>query len=327
MEPVDPADTADWTTTWDALVADTDPQSIDRWCSSSPWATSAKSAFNHHGELVVACSDGAGFAMATVDGAPGGALVPLESVWLFGAPIVGSDPRAASSYAAEYFFSQRREQAIYLGGYREDSPWWEALIGSFGPYADLFGGEERSRCRASLDGGIDGYLSRRTRTFRRNLRQGERRASNAGIHVDIVDTVDATLLLDRLHRIERNSWKGLDGSGIEGHDMATLYAHLLPLLSRQGSLRACVARDREGSDVGFIFGGVRGDTYRGLQISFVESARELGIGNLLQWHEIQRLAHEGLYTYDIGMDMEYKRLWTEELFVTRLLFARRAPGR
>ena len=327
MEPVDRAHPADWTTAWDGSVANTDPQSIDRWCSSSPWATSAKSAFNHDGELVIACSDGAGFAMATVRAAPGGALVPLESVWLFGAPIVGSDPRVAASYAADHFFSQRREQAIYLGGYREDSPWWQALIDSFGPYGDLFGGEERARCRASLDGGIDGYLSRRTRAFRRNLRQGERLASNAGIHFDIVDAMDSNLLLERLHRIEQESWKGLDGSGIEGHDMATLYAHLLPLLSSQGSLRACVARDGKGCDVGFIFGGVRDGTYRGLQLSFVESARELGIGNLLQWHEIQRLASEGLYTYDIGMDMEYKRLWTEELFVTRLLFARRAPRR
>lgn len=194
---------------------------------------------------------------------------------------------------------------------------------AFGVKCQLFGGEERARSRASFEGQADGYLSRRTRVFRRNLRQGERRAANAGVTFEVIDRRTPEATLARLHRIEQQSWKGLDGSGIEGPDMAMLYAYLVPRLHEQSALRVCVAIDGDGNDIGFIFGGVRDGTYRGLQLSFTESARALGVGNMLQWHEIQRLCQENLHTYDIGMDMEYKRLWAEDLFTTRLLIVQR----
>jgi hypothetical protein len=275
--------------------------------------------------VVTYIADTFGFAFATVPEAVerGGALVPLEPMWLFGAPIVGVDPVSAAAQTVAELAATRSERSIYLGGYVEDSPWWQALIHAFGAKYQLFGGEERERCRASFEGGVDGYLSRRTRVFRRNLRQGERRGANAGVSFEVIDQQTPAATLARLHRIEQQSWKGLDGSGIEGPDMELLYACLVPRLHAQNALRACVAIDGDGHDVGFIFGGVRNGTYRGLQLSFTESARALSVGNMLQWHEIQRLCNEDLHTYDIGMDMEYKRLWTENLFTTRLLIAQR----
>jgi hypothetical protein len=309
---------------WNDLVAATDPASIDQWCTSSDWASSAHLAFNPAGELVCSTDSASGFAFATAPEARphGGALVPLEPMWLFGAPIVGADP-AESAVIAQRALALRSERSVYLGGYVEGSPWWDALLGVFGPHYQLFGGEERVRCRASLEGGIDGYLGRRSRAFRRNIRQGEKRAASAGITFEVLDLGIVDEVLQRLHQIEQRSWKGLDGSGIEGPDMAMLYSHLVPRLRTRAALRACVAIDNQGVDVGFIFGGVLGGTYRGLQLSFTESARALGVGNLLQWHELQRLCREDLHTYDIGMDMEYKRLWTEQTFTTRLMIAQR----
>jgi hypothetical protein len=315
----------DWNTSWDRLVAGTDAASIDSWCTSSDWAESAQQAFNPSADVVTKVAHEFGFAFATAPEAiqHGGALVPLEPMWLFGAPIVGSDLVTAVRHAAAELEATRTERSIYLGGYVEDSPWWHALIQAFGARWNLFGGEERERCRASFEGGVDGYLSRRTRVFRRNLRQGERRAHNVGLAFEVIDQQTPDSILERLHHIEQKSWKGLDGSGIEGPDMAMLYARLVPRLQARNAFRACVAVDGDGNDLGFIFGGVRNGTYRGLQLSFTESARALGVGNMLQWHEIQRLCGEDLHTYDIGMDMEYKRLWTEELFTTRLLIAQR----
>ena len=106
--------------------------------------------------------------------------------------------------------------------------------------------------------------------------------------------------------------------------MSALYDSLIPALASTGSLRVAVAVDAHGVDLGFIFGGVLNGTYRGLQLSFVESARQLGVGNLLQWHEIQRLCSENnLHTYDMGMEMEYKFSWAESTFATTLLIAQR----
>jgi Acetyltransferase (GNAT) domain len=315
---------SDWASDWNRVLELTDADSIDPWCTGSDWALSAQLAFNPQADVISEIDATSGFAFATVPEAVphGGALVPLEPMWLFGAPVIGIDPVLAAKRATE-LLATRSERSIYLGGYVEDSPWWHALIDAFGATCQLFGGEERERCRASFEGGVDGYLSRRTRAFRRNLRQGERRAANAGVSFEVIDQQTPEATLARLHRIEQQSWKGLDGSGIEGPDMATLYARLVPQLHTRNALRVCVAIDGDGNDVGFVFGGVRNGTYRGLQLSFTESARALGVGNMLQWHEIQRLCNENLHTYDIGMDMEYKRLWTENLFTTRLLIAQR----
>jgi Acetyltransferase (GNAT) domain len=315
---------SDWASDWDRVVALTDASSIDRWCSLSDWAHSAQLAFNPRAEVLSEIDRTCGFAFATAPEAVqhGGALVPLEPMWLFGAPVVGADPVESANRAAE-LLTTRNERSFYLGGYVEDSPWWHALINAFGAHCQLFGGEERIRCRASFEGGIDGYLARRTRVFRRNLRQGQKRIDQAGVRFEVLDSQTPDLTLQRLHRIEQQSWKGLEESGIEGPDMAQFYAHLVPRLHARSALRVCVAVDGNGDDAGFIFGGISDGTYRGLQLSFTESARGFGIGNMLQWHEIQRLCAEDLHTYDIGMDMEYKRFWTETEFTTRLLIAQR----
>ncbi len=122
--------------------------------------------------------------------------------------------------------------------------------------------------------------------------------------------------------------------------MAMLYDNVVRSLYSKGALR-CVFARRGGADIGFILGGVLGDTYRGLQLSFTENARQYSVGSLMQWHEVQRLCsstdHSGadqpsaadatrpqastepVTRYDLGMDMEYKRLWGELTPTTRTL--------
>jgi CelD/BcsL family acetyltransferase involved in cellulose biosynthesis len=68
--------------------------------------------------------------------------------------------------------------------------------------------------------------------------------------------------------------------------------------------------------VGYILGAVRGGTYRGLQLSFDEDQAGRSLGNLLQLHQMESLVEEGVTTYDLGMDMEYKRRWADDAFTT-----------
>ena len=49
--------------------------------------------------------------------------------------------------------------------------------------------------------------------------------------------------------------------------MFDFYQRALPRLAARGALRLSFARDGE-RDVGYVLGGVLGDTYRGLQLSY-----------------------------------------------------------
>ena len=51
-------------------------------------------------------------------------------------------------------------------------------------------------------------------------------------------------------------------------------------------------------------------------MSFVESYRPYALGNVLQSKMIHLLAQEGIQTYDLGSDIDYKRRWAENEFLT-----------
>ncbi len=328
MEPFDPLDPG-VLGRWVALAAHGATIGIDAWCSRPGWGLAVHDSFASEDDEMVCLADGAGIGvfgrMTGADGTP--ALVPLDRVWGFGSPIVCEvdDTESVTAHIADRLIADPSWKVCALSGMAEGEALDRAVISSFGRHVSLYAGETRTRCRASLDGGIDGYLARRSREHRRNIRQAERRSANRGITFEIDDGRDPAMTISRLHAVEHRSWKGLEGSGIESPEMAALYARLVRDLGGTGALRCVFAQtlddDGNARDVGFILGGVLGDTYRGLQISYVEEYRDLGIGNLLQWHEVQRMCTEQMQTYDLGMDIDYKRRWAEQLFETRTVLA------
>ena len=241
------------------------------------------------------------------DGTP--ALVGLDRVWAFGAAVVGSPtPELAQALA-----SVPRWRVAFLPGGAPGGPYEQALVGALlapsaaAPSSDeraaftLVAGEPTMRLVAYLD---EDWFARRSARFRQRLRQARARAPIEFVVCD--DTID----FGRLLAIETHSHKGLAGSGITSPDMARMYR----LLVDQRAANRCVIARHRGTDVGFILGAVHHITYRGLQISYVESARAWSVGNLLQWHEVQR--HPG-FRYDLGMDVTYKRHWADVEEVSR----------
>jgi len=59
--------------------------------------------------------------------------------------------------------------------------------------------------------------------------------------------------------------------------------------------------------------------YRGLQFSYDDDTSKLGIGGLLQYHQIAELCADGVGRYDLGTEMDYKRRWAEETLATEML--------
>ena len=328
MEPCDPLDPA-LLSRWDELATHGETIGIDAWCSRPSWGLAVHHSFASEDDEIVCFADDAGIGVfgriTSGDGTP--ALVPPDRVWGFGSPISCEvdDAESVTGHLADRLIADPSWKVCALSGLAVGGALDRAVISAFGRHVSLYAGETRSRCRASLDNGIDGYLARRSREHRRNIRQAERRSADRGITYDVVDGHDSAKTILRLHAVEHRSWKGLEGSGIESPEMAALYGLLVRDLGATMALRCVFAQaaDDHGNarDVGFILGGVLGDTYRGLQISYVEELREVGIGNLLQWHEVQRMCAEQLRTYDLGMEIDYKRRWAEKLFETRSVLA------
>jgi CelD/BcsL family acetyltransferase involved in cellulose biosynthesis len=93
---------------------------------------------------------------------------------------------------------------------------------------------------------------------------------------------------------------------------------MLPRLCALGQQRTIFARRGE-LDIGYILGAVMAGEYRGLQFSYDDEHAQLGIGGLLQFHQIAELCEEGVARYDLGTEMDYKRRWAEDLMETEML--------
>jgi hypothetical protein len=339
---------------WDARVPTT--PGIDPWCSRLAWQLSVHRAFGTRtmsstdpdevapspllspdDGLFVATSDWSlALRNQQFDATP--ALVPLDAVWGFASPFVlttsNANPFQIQQWAqemAEVLLHESNWELAFLTGLAPGSPLDDAVLRALSPHVRLVGGEPTIRCIASLAAGADAFLDRRSRTFCRNLRQATARANAVGLTITSVDVggLSGAAVIARLVAIETQSWKGQEDSGITSPDMATLYTGLIDQLSclvgsslpfTRDGIRLSIAR-LDGLDVGFILGGVIDGRYRGFQLSYVQSVRTLSVGNLLQIHEIRKLCFEGIHTYDLGMDMEYKRAWSDSVFTTRPIIA------
>ncbi|MBQ7584693.1 MAG: GNAT family N-acetyltransferase, partial [Desulfovibrionaceae bacterium] len=97
----------------------------------------------------------------------------------------------------------------------------------------------------------------------------------------------------------------------------TFYRQLLAAFAALNHARVIFARD-EDQDIGFIFGGLSNNIYRGQQFSFSEAYKKYSIGNILQYEKIAWLCEDKIGRYDMGPisgpKMEYKAHWTELVF-------------
>ena len=314
MEPVDLAADAD---DFDREVAKT--PGIDRFCSSSAWILAAAGALmpprasfafrGEHGYLA---------AMRGVHPAGFPYVEPVELAWGLASPLVGEDAAALVGEVVPLLAARRDWQLAIFAGLTVSGPQRRALDATLPARWERRRGQPTVRHVASLEGGIDGFLSRRSRELRKSLRKSQRAAKDAGVTFESVRGGDARVLYDRIQAVEATSWKAGEGVGISTGPMRAFYAAMLPRLVALGQQRTIFARlgDR---DVGYILGAVWDREYRGLQFSYDEAHARLGIGGLLQYEQVVELCAEGVARYDLGTEMDYKRRWAEDIMETEML--------
>lgn len=288
---------------------------IDRWCSGPDWILAVRQGFAPDSDgLLLRTGDDhlPGFALLANYRLEDGStmIAGLEPLWGFAAPVFGPDVEQLGSELCQEL-AVRDWRLLVLPGVPPPSgprSYAMCLARALAPLGQAHIGEGIVRQVADISEGPEAWLDRRSQRFRRNLRRAQREAAAAG--VAIADVRRDTDLYARIQAIERSSWKGQDDGGITAPEMATTYRTMVDRLRAKGRLRAAIA-SIDGEDVGYILGGVRGDRYRGLQLSYRADVASLSVGHLLQWWQLQELRAERLTAYDLGMDMDYKRRWAD----------------
>jgi hypothetical protein len=299
---------------------------IDRFCSSSAWVLSAFEAFSPDAlPLVMDTPDGM-VALLSHVGQPQ-LITPLEAMWGLASPFLGPRPEALVDHLWTVLRRMPSSGVVFAFlGVMPGGAAARAIATRFASPFDVVEGPPTVRVMARLDGGPDGFLARRSPKFRANARRARRLAVRDGWRFELHEApsaAEAPDLLSRALAIEARSWKS--DEGILLPPMQTFYARMLPRLAARGRLRALFAR-RGDEDAGYAFVGVAGGVMRGLQASYDERFARDAPGVLLHLELIDRACAEGLRTYDLGTDGEYKRRWGEELFETAALVVRPRRG-
>lgn len=286
---------------------------VDPFCSSLPWIEAALAAFAPNAAPLVIRTD-AGFAPLAVRSGPLRWVAPWEASWGLTSTLVGADQDALAGEVVDELLAQRAAwDALYLSGLARHGPGFHRLVRRLSGRFRLGVSTPTARSVASLEGGADAFLSRRSPKFRKSLRQAERANGgrlqfevDGGIRLEGAADAYASILA-----IEGTSWKGREGVGITEGPMRAFYGEMIPRLASRGRLRITWAT-LGGLKVGYVLGGVFGGSYRGLQFSFDAGCAELSVGNLMQWATIRALCDEGITRYDLGTEMEYKLRWAEQ---------------
>jgi CelD/BcsL family acetyltransferase involved in cellulose biosynthesis len=238
---------------------------------------------------------------------------------MFGCPLAG-DPESATSLLCEVAgreSAKRSENTAFVIG---------GLIRGGAMYRAVVSLQNRSRVwrefpgtsvmMIDLDNGLEAWWKRRSKKFRRSLGMaGAFPEENSADGIEFIDVSPdpPEALFERILTIQQRTYKWREGTDIFQIPAYTaFYRRLLEDLHGSGGLRVLIAR-RNGVDLAHIFGGVRGTIYRGLQMSYIEEARDLGLGNRLQLENLRRCAAEGVRTYDLGMHAPYKERWADRL--------------
>ncbi len=243
---------------------------------------------------------------------------PLEAMWGLSSPLVGPDTDALGDALGALVREEARGAIFLVCGLHRDSARLAAMVEALAATHHLSQGSSTSRQISSLEGGPAGFLSRRSARFRANLRRSERGANAARIvherHAP-TDPAEALRLYARASAVDDRSWKGREGAGLRGDGqpgsgLYAFYAQMLPRLAVRGALRMSFLVER-GEDVAYLFGGLFGSTFRGLQFAFVAGREAESLGNLAQFRAIEALCDERVAYYDLGTTVEYKRSWGE----------------
>ena len=222
---------------FDASV-ERDP-SIDRFCSRTEWILPFLRAFLPERELFAYRNGGSFLAFAAREHPTVGRyLEAIETMWCFACPLVGEESVPLLEQAISEIGANAPLVFAGIPANRGPETLLARVVVALDDRYDLRVVDSTLRFEASLEGGLEGWLSRRSRAFRRNLRAAARKAEGE-IEMELHRPgpgAQLEALYERVLDIERRSWKAAEGSGVAEAPMRTFYDDMLPRIARRGGM-------------------------------------------------------------------------------------------
>lgn len=299
----------------DELVLRTD--GIDRYCSSTRWMLPAYEAFSTNESILGIDLDG-GSAIFQESTLKSGhrALLPLEAIWQLGCPVAATHPRdAMKSFVETLLVNAKSWDFALLCGIEPTSVLRHAFNEQCKRTLTRFRRlQDAERDIIHLHDGDVGWLARRSAGFRAKLRRACRQSDDAGISFLTLNPVGeeaGRACFARLLDIERTSWKAEENTGLLGEPMRTFTQGVLLDAAMRSELYVIIAR-QAGVDVGFVYGALFDQCYRGLQMTYAGSCASMSLGNVLQYRMIQWMTNADCLEYDLGSALPYKARWSDD---------------
>ena len=304
--------------TWTRAAIST--KQADPFCSAPIWQLAFHEAFSPMRRLLVESASDSLICFAEKTFSPDNIyLTPIEASWFFGCPLLGKHSVDLLGAAMEFLATEYAPYfpKILVSGIRPKGLLVGRILEKFRKDFNIYLHSVGMQCAASLKGGIDGYLSHRSGNFRSKLKKARKRAADSGVYFERVlphSMEEASAIYARILTVEAISWKGIQACGMAESPSKEFYAAMIRRLAQRAQARVIMAKC-DGKDIGFIFGGLAGNIYRGQQFSYAAEWKDFSIGNLLQFEQIQWLCEEKIARYDmgpiVGPKMDYKEHWTE----------------
>ncbi|MBQ3892255.1 MAG: GNAT family N-acetyltransferase [Mailhella sp.] len=307
-------------------VLGSDLRQMDPFACTPAWQLAFHDAFSPEQRLLIELNGASLVSFTEYISEQGGIfLLPIESMWFSGCPVLGPQGLQLMRRAMEACAADHRGIApsVVVSGVQPGSLFEEELWRNFHASHAFRVYPLAEQRAASLRGGYDGYLSRRSANLRSKLKKAQRRAAARGIaferHVPSAPG-EADALYARMLGVERRSWKGIGECGMAESPSKEFYQTMIRRLALCGDGRVIFATC-DGTDIGFVFGGMARAVYRGQQLSYDAAWAPFSVGNLLQAEQIRWLCEENAVRYDMGMSgdprMAYKQHWAEQILMLR----------
>ena len=295
---------------------------IDPYCSRADWILPFHASFTPRAPLLI-WQQNESFVVLSQSLADQGKNIfsSVDSMWGFATALVGG---AAPEMLGSVCRDRLRQGHILLYGLPQDKIFLNAVAEQTATTHRAFMLNPVCRCVASLHGGMDGFLSRRSSKFRINARKAAKRTAAAGVRFRCIDQVPSDTVMSfytELLAIESRSWKGQSGEGADQPPMKDFYRRMFERIGPAGLLRVIVA-ELDGLQIGYLHGACVQGRFRGLQFSFDDRYRALSLGNTLQLKMLEWLCREKVETYDLGMTVPYKKKWAEIEHQTMTVYLR-----
>jgi CelD/BcsL family acetyltransferase involved in cellulose biosynthesis len=183
----------------------------------------------------------------------------------------------------------------------------------------------------TLDSTLEGYLQRRSGSFRNALKRIERKLrGQGGIESrDQSNFPDIDQAYEALLSIEERSWKHSHGTSISDVARQTTFYRQLCRLSSQKKWLHLSFLYLDGRPIAYNLGLILRDTYYYLKTSYDYALRPLSPATLLRRNLLEDLIARGVTRFDFpGEPYEWERQWTDEMRWHRslTLFAPSAKG-